>query len=216
MLCFHYGKFKHGSEFCLVRQKEQKGLLEEQVTKLAQKKKNLERDYESLHHGSWMVAKKIYRKNNGNKAEGGTKSKPSMSPQERNSKDAVKQSSRVYIIIDEGNTPDAKDFVPNTLQKGAMEKVIMTSVSNRNTTASKAKVEINLANHTRTETTPISTHRPLPQKRANVENIGVGINGVARERESLAVDESSHVRIEEYTTSIEMELEIEEKDIMQY
>ncbi|EOY10034.1 Uncharacterized protein TCM_025411 [Theobroma cacao] len=78
-----------------------------------------------------------------------------------------------------------------------------------------APVEIALASQTWIETIPITTSLLLPQQRANVEKIGVGINGVARVRECPKVDEGSHVRTEDFTSSIEMELEIREEDIMQ-
>ncbi|EOY04280.1 Uncharacterized protein TCM_019530 [Theobroma cacao] len=270
---------------CPVRQKETEGFSEEQATKLASEKKNLVREHESTPYGPWMVAKKTYRRNSGNRTEGGTKSKLKMLPQIGTSKEVAKPGSRFYILVEEGNTLDDEEFVPETMLRGDTKKVLnkpekivtavqkkqnlkeslqeATNVSNRNPTLlaskgtlvtslvpktvssetdirsnekiqarennvalmgsngmaiqrnSQALVEIALASQTRMETIPITASFPIPQQKANVGKIGVGINGVARERECLKKDEGSHIRTEHLSSSVDMDLEIGEEDIMQ-
>lgn len=63
MVCFHYEKFKHSLEGCMVKQKEEEGHFEEQALKMDEKKKKtLKKDYESSRYSPWMVAKKNYKR----------------------------------------------------------------------------------------------------------------------------------------------------------
>ncbi|XP_017972900.1 PREDICTED: uncharacterized protein LOC18612588 [Theobroma cacao] len=208
MLCFHCGKFGHGSDLCPVRQKETEGFSEEQVTKLASEKKNPTREHESTPYGLWMVAKKTYRRNSENKTEGGTKSKLRMSSQIGTSQEVAKLGSRFYILAEEGNTLDNEEFVIETVLRGDTKKVLnkpkkivavvqkkqnlkeslqeAATVSNRNPTpsASKGTLVTSLVPKTVSSEIDIKSNERIQTRENNVALMGS--SGMAIQRNSQA------------------------------